>query len=469
MQKCKVKSVRSLGRQKTYGLTMKSGQHNYALFDPQYHKAVISRNSHACAYTYISARQLWLKAHYPLEFYTAVLMCENKYEKIKVYKQDATRHKINVCGVHINKSKVSFAIADEKIYFGFANIKGIGEEVAKKIVAGQPYASFVDFLERFGTEAKVIKPLIALGVFEEPYDKETLYKFYEFYKKTKRGRKDSDKRYLESLEEYQRKLDELLLKYVDNPNNIPELNRFEESCYDLWAQQFSDMTVEEQYKFKGEQRTRTVPVYRKFADLRRRRETCITGHTTKKQDAEERPPAIEVFPSHTITLDKEICKILIDNKQAESEFYGFQWLSEVEESPEYKGLTIDQFETSGQPEGYIEVQVLKLETKVSKKGLEYKSLQVEDAMGKKIWITIWNDDYERFAEEMQPKQLIRIQVKPPSGGFPSFGFVAPMKHLRAKMLPQNKEDDMRIMLLPRKVRKVETIKAPSSNLDFELL
>lgn len=33
--------------------------------------------SHSYAYSYISARQLWLMAHYPIEFYTAVLMCED--------------------------------------------------------------------------------------------------------------------------------------------------------------------------------------------------------------------------------------------------------------------------------------------------------------------------------------------------------------------------------------------------------
>src|SRR5574343_821158 len=95
--------------------------------------------SHAAAYAYISARLLWFKAHYPIEFYTAILMCEDSEDKFKEYKLDAKCHGIEVCPVNINKSKANFSINDEKIYFGFSNIKGIGEEVGKGIESNQPY------------------------------------------------------------------------------------------------------------------------------------------------------------------------------------------------------------------------------------------------------------------------------------------------------------------------------------------
>lgn len=116
--------------------------------------------SHAYAYAYIAARQLYLKTYYPLEFYCSVLICEKDQSKIKEYKIDAKKHGVEIMGVDINKSKENFVIDEEgKIYFGFEKIKGIGSDIAKKIVQGQPYQSLPDFLNRFGTESKVVKPL----------------------------------------------------------------------------------------------------------------------------------------------------------------------------------------------------------------------------------------------------------------------------------------------------------------------
>jgi DNA polymerase-3 subunit alpha len=108
--------------------------------------------SHAYAYAYITARQLYLKAHYPLEFYTATLICAKDSTAVKDAKLDAHQHGVEVAPVHINKSADTFQIVDDKIYFGFSNLKKVGEKIAERIVENQPYKSFEDFLERFGTE-----------------------------------------------------------------------------------------------------------------------------------------------------------------------------------------------------------------------------------------------------------------------------------------------------------------------------
>ena len=110
--------------------------------------------------TLIFLRLLWLKTHYPMEFFAAILSCETTDEKIKEYKVEAEKNNLEICAVDINKSNVLFSIVEDKIYIGFANIKGVGEEPAKRIVASQPYSSFEDFLHRFGTDASVLKPLL---------------------------------------------------------------------------------------------------------------------------------------------------------------------------------------------------------------------------------------------------------------------------------------------------------------------
>jgi len=437
--------------------------------------------SHSYAYSYISARQLWLKAHYPLEFYTALLMCEKDQSKIKEYKQDAARHGVEVAGVHINNSKMNFVIGtDNKIYFGFGNIKGIGTDIAEKIVAGQPYASFGDFLTRFGTESKVLKPLIALGVFEEDYDRIALFKFYEYFKDSSKKRKDRTKRNEEALVKYQNQLDELLMEYTDNPNDVPSMNRFEDECYDLWKKHFGSKEVAEEFKYKGELRTRTITVLKKLEDVRRKRDSSIRLYKEKESDAEE-PISMTMkgFSPSLIKLDKDTEKLLANTKsafrEAQSEFYGFQWVHELEESPDYTGLTLEKFDQSGQAAGPIEVKIVKKENRTSKSGNQYSSLKIEYATSRQGSITIWEDDYERFADEFVTGNLIRIQVKPPCPPFPSYSMDGPKKHERARVLPKDKAYDYRVYLMRKAPEEIETNKkhlvdpAPTNVQEFDIL
>jgi DNA polymerase III alpha subunit len=165
MKSCRVKSFKSLGIQKTFNLTMESEQHNYAIYGLSEGKFIISRNSHATAYSYISARQLYLKSHYPLEFFVSSLQSQDNDEKRRDYITEAINHGIEVVPLTLNKSRETFDIVDEKIYVGFGNIKGIGEDKAKRIAEMQPYSGLKDFMDRYGTEAGTLKPLIGLRIF----------------------------------------------------------------------------------------------------------------------------------------------------------------------------------------------------------------------------------------------------------------------------------------------------------------
>ena len=59
---------------------------------------------------------------------------------------EAKLHDVQMHRLDINKSGTNFDIVDDQIYFGISKIKGIGEAVAERIVANQPYKSFEDFL-----------------------------------------------------------------------------------------------------------------------------------------------------------------------------------------------------------------------------------------------------------------------------------------------------------------------------------
>jgi DNA polymerase III alpha subunit len=427
--------------------------------------------SHAYAYTYISARLLWLKAHYPLEFYTAILMCENDTDKFKDYKFDAEKHGIEVCPVHINKSKRNFTIHDNKIYFGFSNIKSIGDDVADRIVANQPYKNISDFLERFGTDVAPIKALTSLGVFEEKHSRLKLRKFAEYYKKQTGSRKDRKKRHEQSLERKKEELKQLLLEEIsENDPDFHKLCEFTDEAESLWEEKFAGVVRHVPYKYRGEERIREVTFVKQLQDLAKKRLSSIQNFGDKEQDDNESGLTIDDFNDSLVKIDEDEEKILtneliVNGKKsypiAESMYYGFQWTHILETCLNYHGYTIDNFldehEAGADRIPPIEIQVLAVKKRTSKKGVEFYSIDVEDANGKKMTTNVWQDDYTRFREEWVVGKLLCIHVNPPSGGFNTLTFKSVPRNERKSWPP--KEDDPRLLVrkLPPKQELTEKV------------
>lgn len=343
--------------------------------------------SHSVSYAYNAINLLWLKAHYPFEFYAALLKFETDQDKIKEYRIDAYRHGIEIQPLNLNKSKANFEIVDNKIYYGFSSIKGIEKESAK-IVANQPYNSFVDFLEKFGTKANVIKPLIALRVFNDKPPAE-LYKFYEHYKNALSKKIANDTRYKNRLKKLEQNLED-------------------------------EKTHKKYLKLKEDKVTINLP---KIDDLLK-----------------------------DIDINKEYLDLLLDESRAQREYYGFEFIHDLQLSPDYSGITFDEYnylvETENLAIGPIEVKILLIEKKEwkNKKGFHYV-LHVEDALGVFGKITVWSDDYERFKEELSKNNLIRIRIKPPEG-FSTYTFESFPRNLKHKIPP--KERDYRIIVMRKK-------------------
>ena len=414
--------------------------------------------SHSYAYTFISAMQLHLKAHYAPEFYNAVLACEDDAAKIKEYKIDAAEHGVQIMPVHINRSKKTFSIhdSDENIYFGFSNLKKIGEAVADRIVDGQPYSSFVDFLERFGTEANVLNGLISLGIFEENYDREVLHHFYEHFKNVRSVRRDADHRFEVFIENSHQELREILKEHSPDPSLIEPCARFHEDAYQLWTEYFEKVKIEQSYNYRGEQRKRTVTLLKLLEKVRTKRELRIKEYENLQQEWRETPLSLETFDPAEVKAkpNEKVAELLKKNpKLAEAEYYGFQWIHELEESPDYTGKTIDSLlmdvEDRGIHVGCIEVKILSVESKQSKKGHTYHTAQVEDAHGKSMFVTIWNDDYVRFKDELRANTLVRMRVNPPNGKWNRLTFESWGRQERYKHVPKEKDNDCRLYLMRR--------------------
>jgi len=420
--------------------------------------------SHAVAYTYVSSRLLYLKAHHPLEFFAAILSCESDEAKIKEYRLEARDFGIEVNRVDLNKSGVRFNINDDQIYAGFANIKGIGDEPASRIVAGQPYSSFEDFLERFGTDANVIKPMVSLGLFCDPEDRTAYWEFAEHYKDKMKKREARDKRNAETRKRY---IEEFMFL-------IPEDQGEDKYDYEM-NRKFMDELVESNYEKEGEFRRvfigcegeEQIPgldvkeawkIYKKY-------KRAVLGH--KKKVAEDEPITFADFRP-TGKIDQKMRDILeVDMIQAEDEFYGFSWVNLLENSPDYDSdYTFAEFDRRAELADAAvrlvhchivgdrkEKPVLH---KTSRNGNNYAVVVVEDGEGREESITFWGEDYKRWKDELEfwegklrKGNLVAIRLERPTPPFKNYTFDSPPRSERKKQLPENKEEDPRLTLMRR--------------------
>ena len=107
--------------------------------------------SHSVAYSIISYKMAYLKAHYPLYFYLSLLNLSGMdEEKTKRYLNEVKSHNLKVSKPDINKSNENYIISHSTIYLPFSIIKGISSVIAKKIVdiRKDKYTDIYDFFSK---------------------------------------------------------------------------------------------------------------------------------------------------------------------------------------------------------------------------------------------------------------------------------------------------------------------------------
>ncbi len=130
--------------------------------------------SHSAAYALISYQTAYLKANYPVQFMAAVLTAElGNAEKVAHFVAEAEAMGLTVLGPDINESRGTFTPVGDKIRFGLAGIKGVGELAAQQIIAEReargPFADFADFARRIDGRAinkRVLEHLVKTGAFD---------------------------------------------------------------------------------------------------------------------------------------------------------------------------------------------------------------------------------------------------------------------------------------------------------------
>lgn len=137
--------------------------------------------AHATGYAMIAYQTAYLKAHYPVEYMTALMSAESgKEDKMTLSLEECRTMGIKVLPPDINKSDADFKIEEDKtsldnraIRFGFTAIKNVGTAAIDNIlverVGGGEYQSFTDFIARVDTQKankKVLESLIKVGAFD---------------------------------------------------------------------------------------------------------------------------------------------------------------------------------------------------------------------------------------------------------------------------------------------------------------
>jgi len=124
---------------------------------------------HATSYGLLAVRAAFLKCHYPLEFFTALL---DVYPEKSKYVAAASGEGFVIAPPNVNSSGPGFTLnrATGEIQVGLSRVKGLGPVAIREIVQGQPYTSLDDFKDRTTTRAlnaRRIEILAELGAFSE--------------------------------------------------------------------------------------------------------------------------------------------------------------------------------------------------------------------------------------------------------------------------------------------------------------
>ncbi len=153
--------------------------------------------SHATAYGVISYQTAYLKAHYPAEYFAALLssVLDNQ-NKLREYIADAAKLGVKVLPPDVNVSSSDFSVNDGSIRFGLLAIKNVGRNFTEAIVRERKsgkYKSFDDFVSRLtdsDINKRTLESFIKCGVFDSlGVPRSALLSSYEDILESEQGRK----------------------------------------------------------------------------------------------------------------------------------------------------------------------------------------------------------------------------------------------------------------------------------------
>ena len=176
------------------GQTQEFAEKLWKLFEP--FQAYGSNKAHAASYGKVAYQTAYMKAHYPVEYMTAILTAESgDVEKISIIIDECKKMNISILPPNINESYGGFTCLphkkdtvinnenkSEKIRFGFYTIKNLGTDISDAIInerknpptGGGKFKSISDFLDRIkhkNLNKKSMEALIKSGCMDDWSDR----------------------------------------------------------------------------------------------------------------------------------------------------------------------------------------------------------------------------------------------------------------------------------------------------------
>jgi DNA polymerase-3 subunit alpha len=130
--------------------------------------------SHSAAYALIAYQTAYLKAHYPVEFMTALLTAEiGNQEKLTLYLNQCRDLGIGILPPDINESDLTFTPSGSNIRFGLTAIKNAGTAAIQSVIEARKRLGRFDHIYQFCEHVdlrllnkRVIESLIKAGAFD---------------------------------------------------------------------------------------------------------------------------------------------------------------------------------------------------------------------------------------------------------------------------------------------------------------
>ncbi|WP_353287063.1 DNA polymerase III subunit alpha [Wolbachia endosymbiont (group A) of Anthophora plumipes] len=191
--------------------------------------------SHAAAYAVISYQTAYLKANYPLEFFTALMNLNiDDRDKLNLFYHAAKFSGVTVLPPDINKSQAEFSIEGECIRYGIAALRNVGFSIAEGIVntRSSAYKDIWEFIQNSGhiINKRALESLIKSGAFDSVHkNRKQLYESMDmliyFANKNKQDRESSQAALFGSLD--------VLKPKFENVEDFDEEEKLEHELFSL--------------------------------------------------------------------------------------------------------------------------------------------------------------------------------------------------------------------------------------------
>ncbi|MFP4490437.1 MAG: PHP domain-containing protein [Spirochaetaceae bacterium] len=127
---------------------------------------------HSASYALLSYRLAWVKRHFPLIFFTAVLNNRGGFYTPQVYVNEVRRLGYAVLGPDINESELAYTVDRDRagLRTGLAQIRDLRRETAELIVESRRrrgvFQDILDFLDRTAPDTASLRALIRSGTLD---------------------------------------------------------------------------------------------------------------------------------------------------------------------------------------------------------------------------------------------------------------------------------------------------------------